>query len=39
MPNRVRSDGSRSSGIDHDTAQFAAQAVYRWWKKMAECEQ
>jgi len=23
-----------SVGIDHDTAQFAAEAVYRWWKKM-----
>jgi len=21
-------------GIDHDTAQFAPEAVYRWWKKM-----
>jgi hypothetical protein len=23
-----------SVGMDHDTAQFAAEAVYRWWKKM-----
>lgn len=23
-----------SVGIDHDTAQFAAQAIQRWWKKM-----
>src|SRR6266571_7476337 len=23
-----------SVGIDHDTAQFAAQAIRRWWKKM-----
>ncbi|HEY6348118.1 MAG TPA: ISAzo13 family transposase [Candidatus Angelobacter sp.] len=23
-----------SVGIDHDTAQFAAQAISRWWKKM-----
>ena len=23
-----------SVGIDHDTAHFAAEAVYRWWKKM-----
>ena len=23
-----------SVGIDHDTAQFAAQAILRWWKKM-----
>jgi transposase len=29
-----RNEGWVSVGIDHDTAQFAAQAVYRWWKKM-----
>jgi hypothetical protein len=23
-----------SVGIDHDTARFAAQAIYRWWRKM-----
>jgi hypothetical protein len=23
-----------SVGIDHDTAQFAAQAIRRWWKRM-----
>ena len=23
-----------SVGIDHDTARFAAEAIYRWWKKM-----
>ena len=23
-----------SVGIDHDTARFASEAVYRWWKKM-----
>ena len=23
-----------SEGIDHDTAQFAAGAIERWWKKM-----
>jgi hypothetical protein len=23
-----------SVGIDHDTARFAAEAVYRWWKQM-----
>lgn len=29
-----RNEGWVSVGIDHDTAEFAAQAVYRWWKKM-----
>ena len=29
-----RNEGWVSVGIDHDTAQFAAQTVYRWWKKM-----
>ena len=23
-----------SVGIDHDTARFAAEAIYRWWRKM-----
>ena len=23
-----------SVGVDHDTARFAAEAIYRWWKKM-----
>ena len=27
-------EGWVSVGIDHDTAQFAAQAIGRWWKKM-----
>jgi Rhodopirellula transposase DDE domain len=26
--------GWASVGIDHDTAQFAAQAILRWWKTM-----
>ena len=30
----TNNQGWVSVGIDHDTAQFAAQAVYRWWKKM-----
>jgi hypothetical protein len=29
----TNNQGWVSVGIDHDTAQFAAQAVYRWWKK------
>jgi transposase len=29
-----RNEGWVSVGIDHDTAQFAAQAIHRWWKKM-----
>jgi len=29
---RPTRDGQR--GIDHDTARFAAEAIYRWWKKM-----
>lgn len=29
-----RNEGWVSVGIDHDTAQFAAQAIRRWWKKM-----
>jgi transposase len=29
-----RNEGWVSVGIDHDTAQFAAEAIYRWWKKM-----
>lgn len=27
-------EGWVSVGIDHDTAQFAAQAIVRWWQKM-----
>jgi hypothetical protein len=27
-------EGWVSVGIDHDTAQFAVQAIRRWWKKM-----
>lgn len=27
-------EGWVSVGIDHDTAQFAAQAIKRWWQKM-----
>ena len=27
-------EGWVSVGIDHDTAQFAAQAIERWWKRM-----
>ena len=30
----TNNQGWVSVGIDHDTAQFAAEAVYRWWKKM-----
>lgn len=29
-----RNEGWVSVGIDHDTSQFAAQAIGRWWKKM-----
>ena len=29
-----KNEGWVSVGIDHDTAQFAAQAIGRWWKKM-----
>ena len=29
-----RNEGWVSVGIDHDTAQFAAQAIGRWWQKM-----
>jgi hypothetical protein len=27
-------EGLVSVGIDHDTAEFAAEALWRWWKKM-----
>ena len=27
-------EGWVSVGIDHDTAEFAAEALWRWWKKM-----
>ena len=30
----TNNEGWVSVGIDHDTAQFAAQAVHRWWKRM-----
>ena len=30
----TRNEGWVSVGIDHDTAQFAAQAIHRWWKRM-----
>jgi hypothetical protein len=30
----ARNEGWVSVGIDHDTAQFAAQAIWRWWRKM-----
>jgi hypothetical protein len=30
----THNEGWVSVGIDHDTAQFAAEAIYRWWKKM-----
>jgi hypothetical protein len=30
----TRNEGWVSVGIDHDTAEFAAQAIHRWWKKM-----
>jgi transposase len=29
-----QNEGWVSMGIDHDTAQFAVQAIGRWWKKM-----
>ena len=32
--NLSRNEGWVSVGIDHDTAQFAVQAIGRWWKKM-----
>lgn len=30
----TQNQGWVSVGIDHDTAQFAAQAIRRWWQKM-----
>ena len=30
----ARNEGWVSVGIDHDTAQFAVQAIGRWWQKM-----
>ena len=30
----ARNEGWVSVGIDHDTAEFAAQAIWRWWEKM-----
>jgi len=30
----TENQGWVSVGIDHDTAHFAAEAIYRWWKKM-----
>jgi hypothetical protein len=29
-------EGWVSVGIDHDTAEFAAEALWRWWKKMGK---
>ena len=31
----LSNEGWVSVGIDHDTARFAAQAIYRWWKRWA----
>ena len=31
-----KNEGWVSVGIDHDTSQFAAQAIWRWWRKMGE---
>jgi hypothetical protein len=30
----TENQGWVSVGIDHDTAQFAVEAIHRWWKKM-----
>jgi hypothetical protein len=30
----ANNQGWVSVGIDHDTAQFATEAIHRWWKKM-----
>ena len=30
----TNNQGWVSVGIDHDTAQFATEAIHRWWKKM-----
>jgi len=30
----TKNEGWVSVGIDHDTARFAAEAIWRWWKKM-----
>jgi len=30
----THNEGWVSVGIDHDTAQFAAEAISRWWRKM-----
>ena len=30
----TRNEGWVGVGIDHDTAQFAAKAIHRWWKRM-----
>lgn len=30
----THNEGWVSVGIDHDTAEFAAQAILRWWRKM-----
>jgi transposase len=29
-----RNEGWVSVGIDHDTAEFAAETIYRWWEEM-----
>jgi len=31
-----QNEGWVSVGIDHDTAQFAVQAIERWWRKMGQ---
>jgi len=30
----TRNEGWVSVGIDHDTARFASEAIWRWWRKM-----
>ena len=30
----TKNEGWVSVGIDHDTARFASEAIWRWWKKM-----
>jgi hypothetical protein len=30
----THNEGWVSVGIDHDTAEFAAEAIYRWWRRM-----
>jgi hypothetical protein len=33
---RLNNQGWVSVGIDHDTAQFAAQSIRRWWEEMGQ---